>query len=107
MSATKLYPSAPLEPKKLSETLEKKMNNTYSFISPNTSVRVSITFFNDENRESEKKFKNYKVSSTLLETVGIFAMNVTTSKSVTLFVTGFGVNETTIFSWNPWSNRII
>ena len=48
-----------------------------------------ITHFKDENRKSEKKYNNYKILSTLLETFDTFTI-ATTSTSVTLSVTGFG-----------------
>ena len=50
-----------------------------------------ITFFKDENRISENRYKLHKELSTILKTCDTFVINAATSSSVTLSMTGFGL----------------
>ena len=51
-----------------------------------------ITYFKDKNHKSKKKYKNYKTLNTILESVDSIVIIGTTSISITLSVTGVGLN---------------
>ena len=50
-----------------------------------------ITYFKDKNNKSKKRYKNYKTLNTILESVDSIVIIATTSTSITLSVTGFGL----------------
>ena len=50
-----------------------------------------ITYFKDRNHKSVKKFKKYKILTTILKSFDIFGIIVTTTTSSTLSLTGFGL----------------
>ena len=51
-----------------------------------------ITYFKDKNHKSKKKFKNYKTLNTVLESIDSIVIIGATSTSITLSVTGIGLN---------------
>ena len=50
-----------------------------------------ISYFEDKNQKSRKKFKNYKTLNTILESIDSIVVITATSTSVTLSVTGVGL----------------
>ena len=50
-----------------------------------------ITYFKDKNHKSKKKYKNYKILNTTLESVDSIVIIAATSLSITLSVTGVGL----------------
>ena len=50
-----------------------------------------ITYFKDKSRTTLKKYKNYKTLNTILESVHSIVIIGTTSTSIILPVTGFGL----------------
>ena len=50
-----------------------------------------ITYFKDENHKSKKKNKKYKTLTTILKSFDTFVGFATTSSSISLSVTGFGL----------------
>ena len=88
----KLYPSAPLlENIDLEKRLEKKINDVNSFNNHINNIKEMITYFKDKNNKSKKRYKNYKTLNTVLESVDSIVIIATTSTSITLSVTGFGL----------------
>ena len=51
-----------------------------------------IQYFKDKNIESRKKYKNYKTLNTVLESLDSVIIIATTSTSITLSITGVGLN---------------
>ena len=87
-----LYPSAPLlENIDLEKRLEKKINDIYSFYNHINNIKEMITYFKDKNNKSKKRYKNYKILNTILESVDSIVIIGATSTSITLSVTGFGL----------------
>ena len=90
----KLYPSAPLleniDLKK--KRLEKKINDVNSFNNHINNIKEMITYFKDKNNKSKKRYKNYKTLNTILESVDSIVIIGATSTSITLSITGFGLN---------------
>ena len=89
---TKLYPSAPLEKDDLKQRLEKKLDVANSFNNSINNIKEMITYFEDKNHESKKKYEKYKTLHTIIESLDAFVINGATSTSVTLSITGVGLN---------------
>ena len=88
----RLYPSAPLlENIDLEKRLEKKINDVNSFNNHLSNIKEMITYFKDKNNKSKKRYKNYKILNTVLESVDSIVIIGATSTSITLSVTGFGL----------------
>ena len=88
----KLYPSAPLlENIDLEKRLEKKINDVNSFKNLINNIKEMITYFKDKNHKSKKKYKNYKILNTVLESVDSIVIIGATSTSITLSITGIGL----------------
>ena len=89
----KLYPTAPLlENIDLEKRLEKKINDVNSFNNHVNNIKEMITYFKEKNNKSKKKYKNYKTLNTILESVESIVIIGATSNSITLSVTGVGLN---------------
>ena len=89
----RLYPSAPLLEKiDLEKRLEKKINDVNSFNNHVNVIREMITYFKDKNHKSEKEYKNYKTLNAVLESVDSIVIIGATSTSITLSITGIGLN---------------
>ena len=89
----KLYPSAPLlENIDLKQRLEKKLNDVNSFNNHVNNIKEMITYFKDKNHKSKKRYKNYKTLNTVLESVDSIVIIAALSTSITLSVTGVGLN---------------
>ena len=50
-----------------------------------------ITYFKDKNNESKNKYKKYKTLTTILKSFDTIVNNATTSSSISLSLTGFGL----------------
>ena len=50
-----------------------------------------ITYFKDKNHKSKKKYKNYKILNTVLQSVDSVVIIGATSTSITLSITGIGL----------------
>ena len=89
----RLYPSAPLEKDiNLEQRLEKKLNDVNSFNNNISNIKGMITYFKDKKNKSKKRYKNYKTLNTILESVDSTAIIGATSTSITLSITGIGLN---------------
>ena len=88
----KLYPSAPLENIDLEQRLEKKLNDVNSFNNSINNIKEMITCSKDKNHKSKKKYKKYKTLNTVLESVDSIVIIAATSTSITLSITGIGLN---------------
>ena len=89
----KLYPSAPLlENIDLEKRLEKKINDVNSFNNHVNNIKEMRTYFKDKTYKSKKRYKNYKTLNTVLESVDSIVIIAATSTSITLSVTGVGLN---------------
>ena len=88
----RFYPSAPLETIDLKQRLEKKLNYVNSSKNHINNKKEMITYFKDKNHKSKKKYKNYKTLNTVLESVECIFINGATSTSITLSITGIGLN---------------
>ena len=89
----RLYPSAPLEKDiNLEQRLQKKMNDVNSFNNHISNIKEIITFFKDKTNKSKKRYKNYKTLNTILESVDSIVIIGSTSTSITLSITGIGLN---------------
>ena len=51
-----------------------------------------ISYFKDTNIKSKKSYKNYKTLNKILESVDSIVIIGATSNSITLSITGFGLN---------------
>ena len=87
----RLYPSTPLEKIDLEQRLEKKVNNINSFNNTINNIKEMITYFKDKNHKSKKKYKKYETMSTILKSVDTIVIIATTSGSISLSLTGFGL----------------
>ena len=87
----RLYLSAPLEKNDLKQRLEKKLNDVNSFNKSNINIEEMITYFEDKNNQSEKKFLKYKFFTRLIKSFDTFVYIVTTSRSITLILMGIGL----------------
>ena len=88
----RLYPSAPLEKDiNLEQRLEKKINDIKSFNNHINNIKEMITYFKDKNNKSKKKYKKYKTLTTILKSFDTIVIIATTSTSITLSLTGFGL----------------
>ena len=88
----RLYPSAPLEKDiNLERRLEKKLNDVNSFNNHISNIKEMITYFKDKNNKSKKRYKNYKLLNTILESVDSIVIVGATSTSITLSITGIGL----------------
>ena len=66
----RLYPTAPLlENIDLEKRLGKKINDVNSFNNHIINIKEMITYFQDKNNKSKKRYKNYKTLNTKLESV--------------------------------------
>ena len=89
----KLYPSAPLlENIDLEKRLEKKLNDVNSFNNHISNIKEMIIYFKERNNKSKKKYKKYKTITTILESFDTFAIFAKLSNSITLSLTGIGLN---------------
>ena len=89
-----MNPSAPLQKKNfdLEQTLEKKHNDEKSFNKSKNNNKEMITYFKDKNNQSEKKCEEHETLSTALKSFDTIVIIATTSSSITLSLTGFGLN---------------
>ena len=87
----RLYPTAPLENIDLEQRLEKKLNDVNSFNNHISNIKEMITYFKDKNHKSKKRYKNYKILNTILESVDSIVIIGATSTSITLSITGIGL----------------
>ena len=89
----RLYPSAPFENKNidLEQRLEKKLNDVKSFNNHINNIEEMITYFNDKNHKSKKRYKNYEAMTTILKSFDTIVIIATTSSSISLSLTGFGL----------------
>ena len=88
----RLYPSAPLEKDiNLEQRLEKKLNDVNSFNNHINNIKEMITYFKDKNKKSKKNYKRYKSLTTILKSFDTIVIIATTSSSITLSLTGFGL----------------
>ena len=88
----RLYPSAPLEKDIiLEQRLEQKINDVNSFNNHINNIKEKITYFKDKNHKSKKKYKKYKTLTTILKSFDTIVIIATTSSSITLSPTGFGL----------------
>ena len=87
----RLYPSAPLENIDLEQRLEKKLNDVNSFNNHINNIKEMITYFKNKNNKSKKKYKKYKTLTTILKSFDTIVIFATTSSSITLSLTGFGL----------------
>ena len=89
----RLYSSAPLlENIDLEKRLEKKINDVNRFNNHINNITETITYFKDKNHKSKKKYKNYKNLNTILESVDSIVIIAATLTSITLSITGLGLN---------------
>ena len=56
----RLYTSAPLEYNDLEQRLEKKLNDVNSFNNHINNIKEMITYFEDKNHKSKKRYKKIK-----------------------------------------------
>ena len=87
----RLSPSAPLENIDLEQRLEKKINDINSFNNNIINIKEMITYFNDRNHKSKKRYKNCKTLNTILESVDSIVIIGASSASITLSITGIGL----------------
>ena len=89
----KFYPSAPLlESIDLEKRFKKKLNDVNSFNNHISNIEEMVTFFKDKNNKSKKRYKPYETLNTISESVDSIVTIGATSTSITLSITGFGLN---------------
>ena len=88
----RLYPTAPLiENIDLKQRLEKKLKDVNSFNNSINNIKELITYFEDKNIKSKKKYKKYKTTTTILKPFDTIVIFVTTSSSITMSLEGIGL----------------
>ena len=55
-------------------------------------IKLAITYFQDKNHKSKKRSKNYKTLNTILGSIDSIVIIGATSTSITLSITGVGLN---------------
>ena len=75
----------------LEQRLETKLNDVNSFINRISNIKEMITYFKDENNKSGKKYKNYKMLTTILKSFDTYVLIATTMSSVIMTLTGIGL----------------
>ena len=76
----------------LEQRLEKKTKDVNSFGNHMNNNKEMITDLKDKNHKSKTKYKNYKTLNAILEAVDTIAIIGATSNSLTLSITGIGLN---------------
>ena len=88
----KLHSSGSLEKKiVIEQRLEKKLDDVINSNNSVNNINEEITYLKERNRKSKQKDKIHEMLTTLLLSIDTFAIIATTSSSVTLSLTGFGV----------------
>ena len=87
----RLYPSAPLENIDLEQRLGEKKNDVNSFNNHINNIKEMIQYFIDKMHKLKKRYKNYKIPNSILESVDSIVIIATTSTSITLSFTGIGL----------------
>ena len=88
----KLYASATLlENIDLKKRLEKKLKDVNSFNNHISNIKEMLTYFEDKNNKSKKRYKNYETLNTVLESVDSIIIIGATSTSISLSFTGVGL----------------
>ena len=89
----RFYPSAPFENKNndLEQRLEKKLKDVNSFKNSITNIKEMIIYFKDKHHKSKIKYKKYKTFFTMLKSFDKIVNIATTTRSITLSGTGFGL----------------
>ena len=87
----RFYPSVPLENNDLEQRLRKKLTVYNNFNYHVNNIKEMITYFKDKNHESKEKYKNFKIRTTILESVDSIFIIGPTSTSITLPITGIGL----------------
>ena len=67
------------------------MNDVYRFNNSINNIKKMTTNFQDENHKSKKRYKNYKIPNSILESVDTIVIIGATSTSITLSITGIGL----------------
>ena len=101
----RLYSFGPLEIFESEQRLEKKTKDVNSFNNSITYIKELITFFKEKNNNPKKKFKRYKTLSTIIKLFDAINFIATTSSSITLSLTGFGLLDTNIKFHCLWLNN--
>ena len=78
----RVYPSAPIEIIDLEQRLEKELNDVNSFNNSNNNIEGMTTNFKYKNRKSKMKHKNYKIFTSILESVDRVVFISATTKFV-------------------------
>ena len=71
---------------------EKRLSDVNSFDNSINNIKEMITRFKDKNHKSKKRYKNYKSLSTIIESLDTIVNFGATSTSITLSITGIGLN---------------
>ena len=88
----RLYPSKKFEKDiDLEQRLEKRLNDVKSFNNQINNIKGMITYFKDKNNKSKKKYKKHKTMTTILKSFDTIVFVSTTSSSISLSLTGFGL----------------
>ena len=88
----RFYPSAPLEKHDLEQGLEMKIKDVKSFNNHINNFKELIPYFKNKKHKSKKKYKKYKSLNTSIESVDRIVNIGATSASITLSITGKGLN---------------
>ena len=84
-----VHPLAPLGKADLELSLEKKLYDVNSFKNSVDNIKEMITYFNEKNNQSKKKYKKYKMLTTILKSFDRLVKIATTSSSITTSLTRF------------------
>ena len=81
------------------------MNVVNSFENSITNSNETITYSEDKNHIYKKKFKNYKMLTTILKSFDTFVINATVSIALTLSLTENGFDSITNIDWySVWNS---
>ena len=70
--------------------LKKRLSDVNIFNNHINNTKEMITYFKEKNNKSKKKYKKYKMITTLLKSFDTFVISGTTTSSITLSLTGIG-----------------
>ena len=82
------------------------MHDANSFIYSLINIKQKITYFKDENHKSEKKYREYKILTTIKKSVDTFVIIATTSNPITLYSTGIGLIVSKLSTGIAWGLKV-
>ena len=103
---SKTIPISTTRKQRIATEIRKKMHDANSFNNSLINIKQMITYCKDENHKSEKKYREYKILTTIKKSVDTFVIIATTSNSITLYFTGNGLIVSKLSTGIAWGLKI-